>query len=154
VLTYFGLDLCMTSAGSSLSSGAFATPEAGSGYFATAEHYRHSQKKWSTPCTGEAWCSYPEIRPRCLPMAHRGFRNGGPPRAVIEIAAALRLDFSELYAAVVRRHQTKTTPGDAEGEAAGPHCACPGPIYVLTDADRLSDVQDRGSSDADRRPCR
>jgi hypothetical protein len=137
----------MTSAGSSLSPGTFATPEAGSGYFATAEHYRHLAKEVVDALYRGGVVLVSGDPPPCLPMLIEALRNAATPRAVIEIACGPALDFSELYAGSGSPAPDQTTPGDAEGEAAGP-TVLPGPIYVFDDAGRLSDVQIEALLDA------
>ncbi len=116
----------MTSAGSSLSSGTFATPDAGSGYFATGEHYQHIAKGVVGALYRGGVLLVSGDPPACLPMLIEALRNAAAPRAVIEISCGPALDFSELYAGAV----------------------LPPPIYVFDDADRLSDVQIEALLDA------
>jgi hypothetical protein len=116
----------MTSAASSSSSGTFATPDAGSGYFATAEHYQHLAKGVVGALYRGGVVLVSGDPPACLPMLVEALRNAAAPRAVIEISLGPALDFSELYAGAV----------------------LPSPIYVFDDADRLSDVQIEALLDA------
>src|SRR6266478_6783137 len=116
----------MTSAGSSSSSGSFATPDAGSGYFATAEHYQHLAKGVVDALYRGGVVLVSGDPPACLPMLVEALRTAAAPRAVIEISCGPALDFSELYAGAV----------------------LPPPIYVFDDADRLSDVQIEALLDA------
>src|SRR6202045_5531488 len=116
----------MTSAGSSSSSGTFATPEAGSGYFATAEHYQHLAKGVVDALYRGGVVLVSGDPPACLPMLVEALRTAAAPRAVIGISCGPALDFSELYAGAV----------------------LPFPIYVFDDADRLSDVQIEALLDA------
>jgi len=116
----------MTSAGSSSSSGTFATPDAGSGYFATAEHHQHLAKGVIDALYRGGVVLVSGDPPACLPMLVEALRTAAAPRAVIEISCGPALDFSELYAGAV----------------------LPSPIYVFDDADRLSDVQIEALLDA------
>jgi len=116
----------MTSAGSSSSSGTFATPDAGSGYFATAEHHQHLAKGVIDALYRGGVVLVSGDPPACLPMLVEALRIAATPRAVIEISCGPGLDFSELYAGAV----------------------LPSPIYVFDDADRLSDVQIEALLDA------
>ena len=116
----------MTSAASSSSSGTFATPDAGSGYFATAEHYQHLAKGVVGALYRGGVVLVSGDPPACLPMLVEALRTAAAPRAVIEISCGPGLDFSELYAGAV----------------------LPSPIYVFDDADRLSDVQIEALLDA------
>ena len=116
----------MTSAGSSSSSGTFATPDAGSGYFATAEHHQHLAKGVIDALYRGGVVLVSGDPPACLPMLVEALRTAAAPRAVIEISCGPGLDFSELYAGAV----------------------LPSPIYVFDDADRLSDVQIEALLDA------
>ncbi len=137
----------MKSACSSSAPGAFATPGAGFGYFATAEHYRHLAKEAADALHRGGVvlvCGDPPVR---LPMLIEALRNVATPRAVIEISCGPALDFSELYAGSGSPAPDQATPGGAEGEAAGP-TVLPFPIYVFDDADRLSDVQIEALLDA------
>jgi hypothetical protein len=122
----FRLDFRMTSAGSSSSSGTFATPDAGSGYFATAEHHQHLAKGVIDALYRGGVVLVSGDPPACLPMLVEALRTAAAPRAVIEISCGPALDFSELYAGAV----------------------LPSPIYVFDDADRLSDVQIEALLDA------
>jgi hypothetical protein len=137
----------MTSAGSSLSSGTFATPDAGSGYFATAEHYQHIAKGVVGALYRGGVLLVSGDPPPCLPMLIEALRNAATPRAVIEIACGPALDFSELYAGSGSPAPDEVTPRSAEGEAAGP-TVLPFPIYVFDDAGRLSDLQIEALLDA------
>src|SRR3984893_18768000 len=116
----------MTSAGSSSSSGTFATPEAGSGYFATAEHYQHLAKGVVDALYRGGVVLVSGDTPAYLPMLVEALRTAAAPRAVIGISCGPALDFSELYAGAV----------------------LPPPLYVFDDADRLSDVQIEALLDA------
>src|SRR5882672_3701406 len=80
------LDLGVTSADSSLSSAPFATPDAGFGYFATAEHYRHLAKGVVDALYRGGVVLVSGDPPACLPMLVEALRTAAAPRAVIEIS--------------------------------------------------------------------
>src|ERR1700730_11311462 len=130
----------MTSAGSSLSSGTFATPDAGSGYFATAEHHRHLAKGVVDALYRGGVVLVSGDPSACLAMLTEALRNAAAPRAVIEISCNPALDFSELYARSGSARADQPTPAEAAGEAAEGAVLRP-PIYVFDDADRLSHAQ-------------
>ena len=137
----------MTSAGSSLSSGTFATPDAGSGYFATAEHYRHLAKGVVDALYRGGVVLVSGDPSACLAMLTEALRNAAAPRAVIEISCNPALDFSELYARSGSARADQPTPTEAAGEAAEGAVLRP-PIYVFDDADRLSHAQIEALLDA------
>ena len=86
----------MTTAGSSLSSGAFATADAGFEYLATAEHYRYLargivdalRRACLVVVTGD-----PSASP---PMLAAALREAATPRAVIERSCGPDLDCEKL----------------------------------------------------------
>jgi len=129
----------MTSAGLSSSSGAFATPGAGSGYFATAEHYRHLAKAVVDALYRGGLVLVTGDPPVCLPMLTEALGKTAMPRAVIEISCGPSLDCRELPDGDAAGTGAPT-PGGAEGKEAE-SAVRPTPIYVFDDADRLSDAQ-------------
>jgi hypothetical protein len=140
------LDL-VTPAETNSSFAPFATPDAGFGYFSTAEHYRHLAK-------GVVGALYrggvvlvsgdPSV---CLPTLTEALRNAAVPRAVTEISCNPALDFSELYAGRGSARPDQPARRGAEGEAAK-GAVLPPPIYVFDGADRLSPVQIEALIDA------
>jgi hypothetical protein len=136
----------MKSACSSSAPGAFASPNAGFGYFATAEHYGHLAKAAADALRRGGVVLVSGDPPVCLAMLIEALRNATTPRAVIEISCAPALDFSALYAGSGSPAPDQRN-GSAEGEAGGP-TALPFPIYVFDDADRLSDAQIEALLDA------
>src|SRR5437773_5369433 len=108
----------MTSADASLSSGAFATPGAGFGYFATAEHYRHLAKGVIDALYRGGVVLVSGDPPACLPMLTEALRKAAAPRTVIEIPCGPALDFSELYAGSGSARPDRPTPDGAGSEAA------------------------------------
>jgi hypothetical protein len=137
----------MTSAASSSSSGTFATPDAGSGYFATAEHYQHLAKGVVGALYRGGVVLVSGDPPACLPMLVEALRNAAAPRAVIGIACGPALDFSELYAGSGAARPDQPTPIGARDEAAKSTVLLP-PIYVFAAPDRLSDSQIEALLDA------
>jgi hypothetical protein len=137
----------MKSACSSSAPGAFATPSAGFGYFATAEHYWHLAKAAADALHGGGVVLVSGDPPVCLAMLIEALRNAATPRAVIAISCGLALDFSALYAGGGSPPQGQATPGSAQDGATGP-TVLPFPIYVFDDADRLSDLQIEALLDA------
>src|SRR5438876_10833838 len=140
-IPYGGLrrDPGMKSACSSSAPGAFATPSAGFGYFATAEHYLHLAKAAADALRRGGVVLLSGDSPVCLATLIEALGDAAAPRAVIEISCGPALDFSALYAGS-RSPAPDRANGSAEGEAAGP-TVLPFPIYVFDDADRLSDAQ-------------
>ena len=137
----------MKSACSSSAPGAFATPSAGFGYFATAEHYRHLAKAAADALHRGGVVLVSGDPPVCLAMLIEALRNAATPRAVIAISCGPALDFSALYAGGGSPPQGQATPGSAQDGATGP-TVLPFPIYVFDDADRLSDLQIEALLDA------
>src|ERR1700730_5477687 len=137
----------MKSACSSSAPGAFATPSAGFGYFATAEHYRHLAKAAADALHRGGVVLVSGDPPVCLAMLIEALRNAATPRAVIAISCGPALDFSAWYAGGGSPPQGQATPGSAQDGATGP-TVLPFPIYVFDDADRLSDLQIEALLDA------
>jgi hypothetical protein len=127
----------MTSAVSSFSLSAFATPDAGSEYLATAEHYRHLASSvvdaLSRGClvlvTGQ-----PPANPAMLAEA---LQTAMAPQRVIEISCSPQLDRASLFGEVSLRRDASPPDGATGTGGAAP----PSPVFVFADADRLSDAQ-------------
>jgi hypothetical protein len=128
----------MTSAGSSVSSSAFATPSAGFDYFATAEHYQRLARGVVDALHRGSLVLLTGDPPACVPMLTEALRKTATPRAVIETSCGPALDFRKLLGG-----GTAVIGGEVARSAA-----LPAPIYVFADADRLSDVQVEGLLDA------
>jgi hypothetical protein len=128
----------MTSAGSSLSFGAFATADAGSEYLATAEHYRYLARSVVDALRRACLVLVTGDPPASLPMLTAALRKAAAPRAVIELSCGPDLDCEKL----LRDGWTRadTPPPGAVGEE--PERSVPtSPILVFADADRLSKEQ-------------
>ena len=128
----------MTTAGSSLSSGAFAAADAGFEYLATAEHYRYLargivdalRRACLVVVTGD-----PSASP---PMLAAALREAATPRAVIELSCGPDLDCEKLLRDGLMRADP---PAPAViGEDPG-RSVPPSSLFVFADADRLSDDQ-------------
>jgi len=128
----------MTTAGSSLSSGAFATADAGFEYLATAEHYRYLargivdalRRACLVVVTGD-----PSASP---PMLAAALREAATPRAVIELSCGPDLDCEKLLRDGLMRADPPAPA--AIGEDPG-RSVPPSSLFVFADADRLSDDQ-------------
>ena len=129
----------MTSTGSISSSGTFATPDAGSGYFATREHYRHLAKGVVDALRRGGLVLVTGDPPASLPMLSEALRKAVMPRAVIEISCTPALDCREPLGRGGSEFQYARTSGRDESEEAGAE-AFPPPILVF-EADQLSEVQ-------------
>src|SRR6202011_2072969 len=105
----------MTSTGSISSSGTFATPDAGSGYFATAEHYRHLAKGVVDALHRGGLVLVTGDPPACLPMLTEALRKAALARAVIEVPCTPALDCREPFGSRSTAPYTPTSGGD-EGD--------------------------------------
>src|SRR5205823_12936894 len=132
------LDFGMKSASSSSAFGAFAAPDAGFGYFATAKHYRHLAKGVLDAFHRGGLVLVTGDPPVCLPMLTEELRKS-TPRAVVVISCGPALDCRELLARDMPAADLPP-PGGVEGEGSG-RSAKPNPICLFDDADRLSDAQ-------------
>jgi hypothetical protein len=128
----------MTSAGSSLSFNAFATADSGSEYLATAEHYRYLAKGIVDALHRGCLVLVTGDAPANRSMLAAALREASAPRAVIELACGPDLDCAQLFGGGSVRPGTSASV--ATGEDAG-SSALASPIYLLADADRLSDNQ-------------
>ena len=128
----------MTSTGESSVCGAFATPDAGVGYFGTAEHYRHVGRAVVDYLHRGGLVLVTGDPPVCLPMLIEALRKAAP-RPVIEVLCDPALDFRGLCGVGRARTDPLTLDG-VEGEGTG-WVALRSPLYVFADADRLSDAQ-------------
>jgi hypothetical protein len=128
----------MTSAGSSLSFGAFATADAGSEYLATAEHYRSLARSVVDALRRACLVLVTGDPPASLPMLTAALRKAAAPRAVIELSCGPDLDCEKLLRDGWTRADTPA-PG-VVGEESG-RSVPTSPILVFADADRLSKEQ-------------
>src|SRR5262249_26048595 len=129
----------MKSADSKMSSNTFATAGAGSGYFATDEHYRHLAKGVVDALHRGGLILLTGDQPVGLPMLTETLRKAVMPRAVIEISCDPALDCREPFSGGLARPDTPISD-EIEAEQGGSAVA-PSPIFVFGGADRLSDVQ-------------
>jgi hypothetical protein len=130
----------MKLADSLLASTAFATPGAGSGYFATEEHYRHLAKGVVAALRQGGLVLVTGDPPACLPMLIEALKKAAMPRSVIAISCEPALDCNEPLGSGGQAAPGPPVPGRDEGEEAE-SAALPCPILVFDNADRLSDAQ-------------
>jgi hypothetical protein len=130
----------MTSTGSISSSGTFATPDAGSGYFGTPEHYRHLAKGVVDALRRRGLVLVTGDPPASLPMLSVALRKAVMPRAVIEISCTPALDCRQPLGRGGSESQYARRFGRDESEEAGAE-AFPPPILVFDEADQLSEAQ-------------
>jgi hypothetical protein len=130
--------LGMTSADSSLCSSAFATADAGFEYLATAEHYRYLAKGIVGALHRGCLVLVTGNPAASSPMLAAALREAAAPRTVIELSCGPDLDCQTLFAGGSMRPDTPA-PALVEEEPGRPEPLFP--IFVLADADRLSDGQ-------------
>jgi hypothetical protein len=139
----------MKTASASLSSGAFAEPDAGFDYFGTGEHCVHLARGIvDALCRGSPILVTGDPAPE-LPMLAEALRKAVAPRQVIEIACGPDLDREQLF------HGASTDQETALDEASGeraPATAPGSPVFVFGEADRLSDVQIKDFLEAAQSP--
>jgi hypothetical protein len=128
----------MTSADLTLALSAFATADSGSEYLATAEHYRYLAKGIIDALHRVGPVLVTGDPPADLPMLATALREASAPRPVIDLPCGPDLDFAQLFAGGPE-YPDPSAPV-AIGEDAGSSASSPG-IYLLADADRLSDDQ-------------
>ena len=128
----------MTAAGSSSSFSAFATADAGFEYLATAEHYRHLAKGIVDALRRCCLVLVTGDPPASPPMLATALKEAAAPRAVIELSCGPDLDCEKLFGG--RSMHTETPAPVVIGEEPG-RSVPPSPIFVFSDADRLSDGQ-------------
>jgi hypothetical protein len=128
----------MASADLNLALSAFATADSGSEYLATAEHYRYLAKGIIDTLHRVGPVLVTGDPPADLPMLATALREASAPRPVIDLACGLGLDFAELFTGGPE-YPDPSAPV-AIGEDAGSSASSPA-IYLLADADRLSDDQ-------------
>jgi hypothetical protein len=128
----------MTSAGSGLSSSAFATADAGFEYLATAEHYQYLAKGIVDALYRGCLVLVTGDPPASPTMLAAALREAAAPRAVIELSCSPDLDCMRPFAG------GSTGPDGpapvATGEEPGSSVP-PSPIFLFADAQRLSDDQ-------------
>jgi hypothetical protein len=130
--------LGMTSADSSLCSSAFATEDAGFEYLATAEHYRYLAKGIVGALHRGCLVLVTGNPAASSPMLAAALRKAAAPRTVIEHSCGPDLDCQTLFADGSMRPDTPVSAAvGEEAERSEPLL----PIFVLADADRLSDGQ-------------
>src|SRR5271165_3491467 len=130
--------LGMTSAGSSLSSGAFATADAGFEYLATAEHYQYLARGIVDALRRACLVVVTGDPPASPPMLAAALREAATPRAVLELSCGPGLDCEKPFGGGWMRADPPAPV--AAGEEPG-RSVSPSPIFVFADADRLSDDQ-------------
>src|SRR5271166_2292427 len=130
--------LGMTSAGSSLSSGAFATADAGFEYLATAEHYRYLARGIVDALRRACLVVVTGDPPASPPMLAVALREAATPRAVLELSCGPGLDCEKPFGGGWMRADPPAPV--AAGEEPG-RSVSPSPIFVFAAADRLSDDQ-------------
>src|SRR5215472_13129537 len=128
----------MKSASASLSTGAFAEPDAGFDYFGTAGHCQHLARSILDALSRGSLVLVTGDPAPNLPMLAEALRTAAKPRQVIEIPCGPDLDHKKLFGGSSLYQETKLDDGSAEltGDT-GPSS----PVFVLGDADRLSDLQ-------------
>jgi hypothetical protein len=127
----------MTSAGSSLSLNAFATPDAGFEYLATAEHYRHLAGRIVDALRRGCLVLVTGKPPANPTMLAEALRKAMAPRMVIEVACVPELDPTSLFADGSSSREARPRSGAERTDGA----ALALPVFVFADADRLSDAQ-------------
>jgi hypothetical protein len=128
----------MRSASASLSAAAFAEPDAGFDYFATAGHCRHLARSIVDALSRGSLVLVTGDPSPDLPMLAEALRTAAAPRQVIEIRCGPDLDPKEPFsAASTGRESTLDDQSEASAQGAGTGS----PVFVLGDADRLSDLQ-------------
>ena len=120
-----------------MSLNAFATPDAGSEYLATAEHYRHLAGR-IVDALGRGCLVLVTGEPPASPtMLVEALRKAMAPRMVIEVACVPELDRTSLFAdGSSSRDATPSSGAERTDDAA-----LALPVFVFADADRLSDAQ-------------
>jgi hypothetical protein len=128
----------MKSASASLSTDAFAEPDAGFDYFGTAAHCRHLAGSIVDALSRGSPVLVTGDPAPDLPMLAEALRTALAPRQVIEIPCGPDLDHKKLFgAASTGQAPTLDDASDERARGAGPGS----PVFVLGDADRLSDLQ-------------
>jgi hypothetical protein len=131
--------LGMTSAGPSLSLGAFAAPDAGNDYLATAEHYRYLARGVVDALHRGCLVLVTGDPPANPSMLAEALTKAAAPRAVIEIPCGPELTREQLSGHGSTGPGAPTSSDGPAKEANG--AALPSSILFLADADRLSDDQ-------------
>jgi hypothetical protein len=127
----------MTSASASVA-GAFAEPDAGSDYFGTAAHCRHLARSIVDAVSRGSPVLVTGDPAPDLPMLAEALRTAAAPRQVIETPCGPDLDYEKLFGGA-STGQKPTLDDESGAPAQG---AEPGsPVFLLGDADRLSEPQ-------------
>jgi hypothetical protein len=135
----------MRSAGSSSSLSAFARSDSGCDYLATTEHYQYLAKRIVEALHCGCLALVTGEPPADLPMLATALRELSAPRPVIEMACGPEFNWAQLF---FDGSESPDAPAPvATGQDAGSSAPAP-PIYLLTDADRLSDDQIEESYEA------
>jgi hypothetical protein len=128
----------MRSASASLSFAAFAEPDAGSDYFGTGGHCRHLARSIVDALSRGSLVLVTGDPAPDLSMLAEALRTAAAPRQVIEIRCGPNLDHRKLFSgASTGQDPTTGDQSGAPAEAAGTGS----PVFVLGEADRLSDLQ-------------
>jgi len=128
----------MTSADLSLPCSAFATADAGFEYLATAEHYQYLARGIVDALRQHPWVVLTGDPPASPSMLATAMREAAAPRPVIELCCRSDLDCEKLFVGSSVRPDAPASVA-VEEEPGGPVPSSP--IFLLADADRLSDDQ-------------
>ena len=128
----------MKSASASLSTDAFAESDAGFDYFGTAGHCQHLARSILDALSRGSLVLVTGHPAPDLPMLAEALRTAAKTRQVIEITSSPNLDHKKLFGR--SSPDQKTKPDDGPAELTGDIRPC-SPVFVLGDADRLSDPQ-------------
>jgi len=139
----------MTSADLSLPSSAFATADAGFEYLATAEHYQYLARGIVDALRQHSLVVLTGDPPASPSMLATALREAEASRPVIELCCRSDLDWEKLFAGGSVRPDA---PGSVAVEAEPGARVPSSPIFLLADADRLSDDQIEKLQAIPRRP--
>ena len=139
----------MTSADLSLPSSAFATADAGFEYLATAEHYQYLARGIVDALRQHSLVVLTGDPPASPSMLATALREAEASRPVIELCCRSDLDCEKLFVGSSVRPDAPASVA-VEEEPGGPVPSSP--IFLLADADRLSDDQIEKLQAIPRRP--
>jgi hypothetical protein len=128
----------MTSADLSLPCSAFATADAGFEYLATAEHYQYLARSIFDALRQHSLVVLTGEPPASPSMLATALREAAAPRPVIELCCRSDLDCEKLFAGSSVRPDAPASDA-VEEEPGAPVPSFP--IFLLADADKLSDDQ-------------